>query len=519
MKALLNKVIFWRKPATAVAAAAGAAPAAVATPAPPAAAPALAAKVAKPGKAKAAVKTGRPVVEYLPDADEIERSPPPRLAQITIWVIFLGLASLMTWASLARLDQVVSATGSLVNPVPNVVVQTLETSIIQTVDVRPGQTVRKGDLLATLDATFSQADEAQLRSRLQSLETQILSLRQELGQPQWAPPGSALAASLPTEPAAATAAAEPGASAASADQRLQAELQGERRANYQAQQSRLRESVGRLRAALASNRHDQELVAGRLRSVKELEAMQEKSVAQKFGSPMQLLEAQQRTKEVARELDLVSSRERELQRELAAAEADKLAFERGWRQKAMEDLLAITRERDGLREQLEKAAKRQTLVRLTAPVDGVVLDIAKLSPGSVVRGAETFFTLVPLDVVLEAEAQVASADVGYLKVGDEVRLKVDTFPFQRHGTLKAKVRSISQDAYKGDGRTAGPTGSVHYLARLVLTQTTLDNMKPDARLLPGMTFNAELVVGDRSVLSYLVWPLTKGLNEAIREPS
>ncbi len=437
-----------------------------------------------------------PVVEYLPDADEIERSPPPRVAQITIWVVVGGIACAIAWASLARLDKVVTATGRLVNPVPNVVVQPLETSIIQSVDVRPGQTVRKGEVLATLDPTFVVADETQLRTRLHSLETQVASLQQELDGP----------------------AAAPGPSAPSRDQQLQAALRSERQANYQAQQARLGESIGRLRAALATNRQDQQLIASRLRSLQEIESMQEKGVAQKFGAALQLLEAQQRTKEVTREHELASSRERELKRELAAAEAEKLAFERGWRQKTMEDLLAITRERDALNEQLEKASKRQRLVTLTAPVDAVVLEIAKLSPGSIVREAETFFTLVPLDVVLEAEARIDSPDVGYVKPGDLVRLKIDAFPFQRHGMLQAKVRSISQDAYLRDASTPGGISSAYYLARITIGEPRLENMKADARLLPGMTLSAEVVVGDRSVISYLVWPLTKGLHEAIREP-
>lgn len=437
-----------------------------------------------------------PVVEYLPDADEIERSPPPRVAQITIWVVVGGIACAIAWSSLARLDKVVTATGRLVNPVPNVVVQPLETSIIQSVEVRPGQTVRKGEVLATLDPTFVVADETQLRTRLHSLETQVASLQQELHGP----------------------AAAPGPSPPSQDQQLQAALRSERQANYQAQQARLGESIGRLRAALATNRQDQQLIASRLRSLQEIESMQEKGVAQKFGAALQLLEAQQRTKEVTRELELASSRERELKRELAAAEAEKQAFERGWRQKTMEDLLAITRERDALNEQLEKASRRQRLVTLTAPVDAVVLEIAKLSPGSIVREAETFFTLVPLDVLLESEARIDSADVGYVKPGDLVRLKIDAFPFQRHGMLQAKVRSISQDAYLRDASTPGGISSAYYLARITIVEPRLENMKADARLLPGMTLSAEVVVGDRSVISYLVWPLTKGLHEAIREP-
>ncbi len=441
------------------------------------------------GKGAGASKT---VIEYLPDADEIERSPVPRFAQVTLHVLILAFVAFMVWASISKVDQVVVAQGRLVNPLPNVVVQPLETSVIQSVDVRIGQVVKKGDKLASLDATFVQADETQLRVRMASLETQIAGLQQELA-------GGAAPRSE------------------GADAQLQANLQTERKANYRAQQLKLAENAARLRATLATNRQDQHLVAGRLKSLKEIEGMQEKMVAQKFGAPLQLLEAQQRTKEVERDLELVVSREQELRRELAAIEADRTAFEKGWRQKAMEDMLAVSRERDALKEQLQKADRRQKLVTLVAPVDAVVLDIAKLSQGSIVKEAETFFTLVPLNVTLEAEVQIESADMGYIKLGDPVHVKLDAFPFQRHGTLDAQVRTISQDAFRRD--TAPKSGTdAYYVSRVSLKHDTLKNMTPSSRLMPGMTLAAEIVVGQRSVMSYLAWPLTKGMSEAIREP-
>jgi len=126
---------------------------------------------------------------------------------------------------------------------------------------------------------------------------------------------------------------------------------------------------------------------------------------------------------------------------------------------------------------------------------------------------------VPLGTTLEAEVQIDSADIGYIKLNDDVHLKVDSFPFQRHGMLEGKVRTISQDAFKRDGSLSKTAQSeAYYNSRLTLTQTELKNMNENARLLPGMTLSAEIVVGKRSVLSYIVWPLTKGLNEAIREP-
>lgn len=443
------------------------------------------------GTKRAKAKT---VVEYLPDADEIERSPVPRFAQITMHVLLASFASFAIWASLSQLDQVVVAQGRLVNPMPNIVVQPLETSIIQSVDVRVGQVVKKGESLATLDATFIQADETQLRLRLTSLETQIEGFGLELsGESSRSTP------------------------AVNADTQLQANLLLERKANYKAQQMKMQETAAKLRAALTTNKHDQQLVASRLRSLKEIEAMQEKMVAQKFGAPIQLLEAQQRSKEVERDLELTVSREQEIKRELAAFESERTAFEKGWRQKTMEDLLALSRERDSVREQLQKADKRHKLVTLVAPVDAVVLDIAKLSPGSIVKEAETFFTLVPLNVALEAEVHIDSVDVGYIKLGHPVHLKLDAYPFQKHGTLDAKVRTISEDAFRRDP-SAKSGADAYYLSRISLDKTTLKNMIESSRLLPGMTLSAEIVVGKRSVISYLAWPLTKGMNEAIREP-
>ncbi len=441
-------------------------------------------------------KGGREVVvEYLPDADEIERSPVPRYAQVTVHLLLAFLIAFIAWASLSHLDQVVVARGRLVNPMPNIVVQPLETAVVQSLNVRVGQVVKKGEVLASLDATFAKADETQLRQRLDSLETQVAGFEQELS-------GKL--------PATKTTSSE--------DDRLQANLLQERRANYRAQQLRMTESAGRLRAAVATSRSDQQLVESRLKSLKQIEAMQEKMVAQKVGAPLQLLEAQQRSKEVERELEMSTRREQELRRELASFEAEKTAFERGWRQKLMEDLLTVSRERDAIREQLQKADRRSNLVALTAPVDAVVLEIAKLSPGSVVREAETFFTLVPLNAPLEVEVQVDAADVGYVRKGDSVHVKLDAFPFQRHGALDAKVRTITEDAFRRETAAPGAVSDAYYLSRLQLEGTQLKNMADSARLLPGMTLNAEIVVGKRTVLSYLAWPLTKGIDEAIREP-
>jgi hemolysin D len=434
-------------------------------------------------------------IDFLPDADAIERSPLPRYVRLTLHVMAFAFFAFIVWASISKVEKVVVAHGRLVNPQPNIVVSPLDTAIVKTIEVRPGQIVKKGDVLATLDPTFTQADETQLRNRLRSLDTQTESLRAEL-------------------------AGKPGAARGSgdADQQLQAQLATERQANYEAQKSRMEQNVGRLKAALETNQRDQQVLAQRHKSLSEIEAMQEKLVAENFGAKMQLLEARDRRLEVERSMVMGRNKDAEMQRELAGAQAELSAFTRNWRQRAMEDLLAATRDRDGINEQLTKADLRNKLVQLTAPADAVVLEIGKISQGSVARGTETMFTLVPLNAKLEAEVQVDSLDIGNIKKGDLTHLKLDAFPYQKHGMLDGKVTTISEDSFKRDQVRAGEGTNAYYLATVEWGDNKLRKMEGSARLLPGMTVTAEIVVGKRSVMSYLLWPLTKALDESLREP-
>jgi HlyD family secretion protein len=439
------------------------------------------------------------VVEFLPDADEIERRALPREARMTLHVLVLMIVAFFLWATFFKVDRVVVARGRIVTPLPNIVVQPLETAVIQTIDVSVGQIVKKGQPLATLDSTFAEADQAELKSHIESLDNQTKRLQAELaGKKETANPH------------------------ADADSKMESELSSERQANYRAQMEKYNETIAGLRAAVNTNQHDQQILETRVKSLQEIENMQEKLVAQQFGARVHLLEARDKRLEVERDMQLTKNREQELKRQLAASEAEKSAFELSWRQKMMEDLLSTAHDRDVQAEQLRKADRRHKLVTLIAPADAVVLDIAKLSQGSVVREAETLFTLVQLDTQLESEVQIDSIDTGYVRVGDTVHLKLDAFPFQKHGTLTGTIKNISEDAFRrdnlGNPSLLAPGTDAFYLSRITFGDSKLKNMPPQAKLLPGMTLTAEVVVGKRSVISYLLYPLSKAVEESISEP-
>ena len=443
-------------------------------------------------KASSRQGTGQTAIDFLPDADEIERRPLPRAARMTLHLLVMVLISFLVWASISEVDMIVTARGRLVTPLPNIVIQPLETSIIQSIDVRAGQVVHKGDRLATLDATFAQADESQLRNRLDSLNTQLAGIDAELQ-------GQRLAVGK----------------ADSDDQKIQSRLSSERQASYLSQLRRQNESIARLRTSLETARQDEQSMAARVKVLKEMESMTDDLVSKKLAVKSRLLDAKDRLLEAERSMELARNRQMELRRELSALEAERTSFETGWRQKMLEELLAVSRERDSVSDQLQKASRRQSMVVLTAPADAVVLEVAKLSQGSIVKEAESFFTLVPIGDVLEAEVQIDSKDIGYIKTGSTTSVKVDAYPFQKHGTMEGILRIVSQDAFRRD-QTAG--ADAYYGGRISLGRMHLDDLPAGAKLLPGMTLSAEIKVGKRSVMSYLLWPLTKAGTESLREP-
>jgi hemolysin D len=430
-------------------------------------------------------------VDFLPDADEIERTPIARGIPVTLYALLSLFVLMVLWAALAEVDMVVSTKGRLVATTPNIVIQPIETAQIDSLDVTVGQVVRKGQVLATLDPTVVGADVTQLRDRLKSLEAQADRLRAEID-------GKAFGGR------------------ANPHESLQGSLDLEKLAGQKARLLRFDENIARLKSSISSNAVEIVSLERRYQSLKEIEDMNEQLVEKQFQSRRALLESRDKRLEVERELVSLRNRANEMQRELAGAEADKSAFIKESRQKALEELVSVQREKDSLAEQLVKADRRSRFISIEAPMDSVVLEVAKRSKGSVIKEAETFITLVPVDAPLEAEIKINAAEIANVATGDPVRVKIDAFPFQKHGLIQGTLTKLSQDTVNSDETTKG-IASAYYLARVTLGEVKLRNLDKPLRLMPGMSVGGEIVVGKRSILSYLLYPVIQTRDEALNE--
>jgi HlyD family secretion protein len=430
---------------------------------------------------------------------EIVDAPEPTGVRTTIYLLGLFFAGLITVGAVTRLDRVVtSSEGIMVTTQPNIVLQALDPSVIKTLDVHTGEQVKAGQLLATLDPTFATADVDTLKMQIASLNAQIARCEAELAHRPFNPRKS-------TNPTATRY------------NELQLAYYTQRKQQYTDQIRSYDEQMAQYNATITKLKNDQALYDDRARLARQVEQMRATLAAAQVGSRLNLLSAADQKTELLRNVEYDHNSLIESQHQLQATQATRNAFAQQWLAQTSQELVTARNQRDNALQQLDKATKHKDLVRMTAPEDAVVLKMAKLSVGSVLNVADQLMSLAPLRSPLEAQLHISTRDVGFIRPGDSVKIKLDAYDFIEHGTAEGTVRWISQGSFATDEET-GQATAPYYKVRVALTKVALRNVPPGFRLIPGMTLTGDVHIGTHSVLMYLVDGAVRGMNEAMREP-
>jgi HlyD family secretion protein len=431
---------------------------------------------------------------------EIIEAPEPFGVRATLYMVGAFFVAAILVAMVTRLDRVVTSSfGHIVTTQPTVVMQALDPSLIKTIEIREGQHVKAGDLLATLDPTFAAADVGALTQQVASLDAQIERCEAEL-------------ANLPYDPVPAQ---DP-----TTDRyvQLQRSYYQQRKAQRDGQIRAYDEQIAQFTATIAKLQNNEARYTDRARLAKEVEEMRATLAAAQVGSRLNLLAATDQKTELLRNLEYDRNSLVESQHQLQATTATRNAFIQQWLGEASKEEVTARNQRDTARQQLEKATKHKDLVRLTATEDSVVLKMAKLSVGSVLKEGDPFIYLAPLNSPVEAEVHISPRDVGHIRAGDPVRLKLDAFNFIEHGMAEGTVSWISEGAFMVNDDTGAAAPEPYYKVRVGLTNVDLHNVPAGFRLIPGMTLTADVHIGTRSVLMYIVSGAVQGMNEGMREP-
>lgn len=412
-----------------------------------------------------------------------------RMASLAICAM-AGIALIFSY--LAQMDVVVTAQGKVIPAGKSKVVQPLEAGVVRAIAVRDGQAVKAGEILLELDVTSSSADRDRIQRELWEAKAEVLRATAQLtGRGQFAAP-----AGMPTEIALNQRAV------------LQSRLaeQHAKLAALDADLTKRKADAAAISSGLTQQRVSVPLMQQKYNMREELARTGHVAQTGVIESKMELINAE-------KDLAVQSNRLQESQAGYMAAQEQRAQAVAEFRAKASGELLEATKKRDAAEQEFIKVSQRLALQTLRSPIDGVIQQLAVTTVGGVVTAAQPLMTIVPADTPLELEAQVVNRDVGHVRVGQRVINKVETFDFTRYGYIEGEVLWVGTDAVQD--QKLGPVFPVRI--KLNSTQTPTSVNGQTGLIKAGMSVTADIRTDQRRLIDYLLAPMLRYKQEALRE--
>jgi len=377
--------------------------------------------------------------------------------RLSLWASVLVLFLFGVWAAFSSIDQVTRAQGQIIPSSRTQIIQAPDGGVIESLLVREGAEVQKGDLLVRFDKIKAEAAYRESEFKVAALSATVDRLRAEVfgGQPVFHPD----TAGFP-----------------------------DFRTNQLNLLNRRRESI------------EQELRS--LQSMRDL-ARRELEMTEPLLSTGDVSQA-----DVLR-----------LRRVLAEQEGQIVNRRNKYQQDSQTEFNKAEEELAGARELLVQRKNQLDNTELRAPVNGTVKNVRVTTRGGVLRPGDELMQIVPGDDALIVEAKVKPVDVAFLRPGQDVTVKIDSYDYTIYGTLSGKLTYISADTLSEDGRPANPDQPQTYYRVQVRTDSPKFNRRPNEnlQLQPGMTATIEVRTGSNTILKYLLKPIIKTLNESMGE--
>jgi hemolysin D len=462
---------------------------------------------------KAEVRRREQEIAFLPAALEITESPPSPIGRAIGASIIAVFCVALVWASFGSVDIVATATGKIVPGGRTKLIQPFETGVVRAIHVRDGQSVKAGDVLIELDPTMTDADQERQRSDLVATELDVARLR----------------AALAEDPLAAF---RPPQSAGAAEIEMHRQFLISQRAEQNAKLSEIERQQGQKEAERATTSASVAKLQATIPVLQERVDIRKNLLEKALVSKITYLSEFQDLVGLQQDLVVQQSRLREADAAIALLKETRERTAAEYRRTTFDALAKAEQKVASAAQEVVKAERRTKLQHLTAPVDGVVQQLAVHTVGGVVTPAQALAVLVPSDSHLEIEAMLSNRDIGFVHPGQKTEIKVDTFNFTRYGLLHGDVLSVSTDAITRDRQQGGsndrasgaaqsssePKGQeLEYAARISLDRTHMQVEDKLVKLGPGMAVTVEIKTGTRRIISYLLSPLARYKQESLRE--
>lgn len=413
----------------------------------------------------------------------------------------LLVAATLTWASLTRVPEIAVGAGEIAPAVALAPVQHLEGGIVNEVLVTEGELVTADQPILRMNDAAAQAELAQARLRLESLQMQSQRLTA-------AADGNLSGVEFGKRQGTAYAAAGGAMEGGNVSLLAPSPFAAPQRAALEARLRSLADRVEVLKEQVAQRRNDLATMSGQITALQEQMnlhsrelGIREELARNGLTTRLSVLEAQRLFMSTKAEHERLTGQLLSAQRSLAesearVAEAQSNAIDEA-RQEAARVALEIAETAEVVRK-LEDRAER-TLVR--APISGVVRGLNVHRPGAVLQPGGLVAEIMPQDTVLVADVRLTPRDIGFIQVGQAVHLKVQAFDYSRFGSVDGVVERVSAGTFLDEQRQP------HYRARIRLNQQYVGHNPQMAQLAVGMTVQADITTGEKTVLQYLLKPI------------
>ena len=451
-------------------------------------------------------------LDFAPAILQAQHAPPSPLPRLILYISLIFLSVLLAWAAFGRLDIVAVAQGKLVPQTFLKVVQPSDSGVVKEILVKEGDEVTEGQVLMRMDTSVSDADRKTLETDHQLKSLQLRRIDAELN-------GVAFAKRTSDDP------------------RLFAQVE----AQYRAHRQSYEDTLAGERAALDKAQHDLKgalEVEAKLRQTLPIYQDQEegwnKLVNEGYAGRLLALDRTRARVENEGELRTQTSTVLSLRAAIEQSTKKILQITSTYRQQLNDERFDAESQHNKLGQELAKQTYKDGLLELRAPTAGRIKDLTTHTRGTVVSPGTVLLTLVPQNEPLQAEVWIANLDAGFIVPDQKAKLKLVAFPFQQYGMLDGVVRHVGADASdKADSssnsvngpaapanadKDAGASSSqLFYRTLISLDSNELAVQGISHKLVPGMQVNAEIKLGTRTVLEYLISPVQKTINEAWRE--
>lgn len=432
--------------------------------------------------------------DFLPAALEVMERPANPTGRALVWLLVLLFITALTWSWFGHVDTVANAHGKIALRGNSKSIQSSEMGVVRAIHVRDGARVQAGDILIELDPTLADAETDQavqqlLIARTASARAQAL-YDYSLGKP-------------------ANYVVPKGISGI--DKETQRALIESRQAEYEAQLQTLSRQKQELRADISGVRNEINKLRETLPLLEKQMAARKELLDKGLSPALLYIELQERHVTHKMNIEIQGDQYNKLEASYGALESQEQQVRQEFRNQVISELAEAEDNVKLYGAELHKAERKNAMQILRAPVDGVVQQLAVHTIGGVVQPAEPLMVIVPGEGDLIADAVVLNKDVGSISIGDAVEVKLEAFPFTKHGVIHGRLETLSMDAIQDEN-----LGLV-YAARIALEANSISARGRDIPLASGMSLTAEIKTGKRRILEFIIEPLLRYRDEAMRE--